>query len=174
MVKVGRLKKQIIAAFVLLTAILLCSCSGGKQSITDDGGSTTDACLEQVLGSLAGSDTDALKAAFSNQALSEAKDFEAQADRLLELFCGTTESWERTGLISTEETVDGKQTSKQIAWYTVITDEDTFRFFLLNRSEDTADTDNVGLYSLWAVKAEDEETYFTDWQDMELAGVHVP
>lgn len=174
MVEVGHLEKQIIAAFVLLTVILLCSCSGGKQSIVDDGGSTADACLEQVLGSLAGSDTDALKAAFSDQALSEVEDFEAQADRLFELFCGTTESWERTGLISAEETDDGKQTSKQVAWYTVMTDKDTFRFFLLNRSTDTADTGNVGLYSLWVVKAEDEESRFTDWQDMEIAGVHVP
>lgn len=164
--------------FSLFATVLLSSCllrgGGGRRIILDDSDMKADARLEQILEVLAKNDKDGLKAMFSKQALSEAKDFDGQADYLFDFFQGTVESWKRTGFTAPMEIKNGKKSVELISWYTVTTDKDIFCFFVIDYSVDTFNPDNVGLYTLSAIKEKDEETQFTYWQDMEIAGIYRP
>jgi len=142
--------------------------------ISDDSDKKADARIEQILEVLANNNKDGLKAMFSEQALSEAKDFDGQKDYLFDFFQGAVESWERTGLTAPMYIENGKKAVELISWYTVTTDKETFRFFVIDYSVDTFNPDNVGLYTLRVIKKTDEETQFTYWQDMEIAGIYKP
>lgn len=59
-------------------------------------------------------------------------------------------------------------------YFTVKTDKDEYRFFLMDYSIDTINPDNEGLYTLWVIKKADEDTQFTNWTNMEIAGIFKP
>ena len=170
------MNKKVLALFILFATVLLSSCTlgGGRRMIFDDSDKKADMRLEQILEVLANNDKDGLKAMFSEQALSEAKDFDGQNDYFFDFFQGAVESWERTGFSAPMNMENGKKSVELISWYTVTTDKDTFRFFVIDYSVDTFNPDNVGLYALRVIKKTDEETQFTYWQDMEIAGIYKP
>ena len=61
-----------------------------------------------------------------------------------------------------------------ISWYTVTTDKEKYKFFVIDYTKDTINPDNAGLYTLRVIKAEDEYTQFAPWQDMQIAGIYKP
>lgn len=167
-------KTLILLAFV--TVLLLCSCSlgGNKMMISDDSDKKADARMEQILDTLKNNDKDTLKAMFSKKALSEADDFEGQIEYLFDFFQGSVKSWERTGFSSGGSIEYGKKSTMLRSWYTIETDKDKYRFFVIDYSVDTINPYNAGLYTLRVIKVEDEATQLTYWQDMEIAGIYKP
>jgi len=142
--------------------------------ISDDSDKKADVRLEQILETLNNKDEDALKAMFSKKVLLEADDFEGQIEYLFFFFQGSVKSWDRTGFSSDGSIENGKKSTMLRSWYTVTTNKDKYRFFVIDYSVDTINPDNKGLYTLRVIKAADETTQFTYWQDMEIAGIYKP
>lgn len=139
-----------------------------------DDSQKADARLEQVIEVIKNQDNEALKAMFSEQALDEAVDIDGRIVYLLDFIQGNIESWKRDTWSADKSIHDGKTTNMITSWYKVSTDKEDYLFFLLEYSEDTDNPDNVGLYTLRVIKAEDEETQFSSWQKMQIAGIYKP
>lgn len=131
--------------------------------------------MECILDSLKNEDREALKSIFSPKALEDAEDFDGSADYLFSFFQGDVESWQKNrGPFSSMSKDHQCRRVEIISFYEVNTDLQKYLFFLLDYPIDTYDPDNVGLYSLRVIKAEDEETEFGNWQDMKIPGIYKP
>ena len=95
-------------------------------------------------------------------------------DYLFDFFKGNVISYDDPTVGSTGRRNDGKKQIEVVAWFDVTTDEEDYVFFLHLFSMDTFDADNVGLYALRVVKAEEREREMTAWQDMAIPGVYRP
>lgn len=167
------MKRKIFILLMFVNVILLSSCSKGGHRfiIFDDSDKKADARLEDILDALKDGDKDALKAMFSKKALSDADDIDGQIDYLFDFFQGSVESWENTGNSGDESIKNGKKSSMLRTFYTVKTDKDEYKFFLIDYPIDTINPDNEGLYTLRVV---DRFTQFTKWPDMQIAGIYKP
>jgi hypothetical protein len=141
--------------------------------IFDDSDRKADKRIEQILEIIKDNDGEALKLLFSKQSLSEAKDIDGQIDYLFDFFQGDIESWERTGFSSETSKNYGKESIKLISSYTVVTDKDKYSFIIRDYTKDTIKPDNTGLYALCVIKADEEEAYYNNGQEME-AGIYKP
>lgn len=170
------MKRKIFILIAIVNIILLSACSLGsdKMIILDDSDKKADTRMKDILDALKDKDKDALKSLFSKKALSDADDMEGQLDYLFDFFQGTVESWVRTGFSGDDSIEDGKKSTKLRSLFTVKTDKDEYRFFLIDYSKDTINPDNKGLYTLRVIKKADEDTQFTNYEDMEIAGIYQP
>ncbi|NLL05844.1 MAG: DUF5104 domain-containing protein [Clostridiaceae bacterium] len=167
-------KKVVLMVFVV-SAFVLTSCSfGGGRMLVSSEDKKADARMEQILSAIKDQDRKTIKELFSKQAVNESNDFDSGIDYLLSFFQGNVKSWERDKWSSGESIEHGKKSVMLRSWYTVETDIDKYMFFIIDYAEDTINSDNAGLYTLRVIKAEDKDTQFTYWQDMELAGIYKP
>lgn len=111
---------------------------------------------------------------FSKQALEEANDFDGSLDYLFEFFQGNADSWEQDRFTSETSSESGKKSIILISWYTVTTDKENYKFFVIDYTENTINPDNAGLYTLRVIKAEDKATQFASWQKMQIAEIYKP
>lgn len=134
--------------------------------------------LEQILEGIQNQDREAIKAAFSKNAISGSEDIEKSIDYLFDYFQGTIQSYEWSdntiGPISDGLIDHGKVQTELKSWFDVYTDKGMYVFFLLDYPKDTFDPNNVGLYSLCVVKEEEKDTRLTFWQDMKIVGIYIP
>lgn len=142
--------------------------------ISDDGDKKAGNRIEQILETLKNKDPKALKTMFSKQALEEANDFDGSLDYLFKFFQGNVESWKQDRFTSETSSESGKKSIMLISWYTVTTDKEKYKFFVIDYTENTINSDNAGLYTLRVIKAEDEATQFASWQKMQKAGIYKP
>jgi hypothetical protein len=110
---------------------------------------------------------------FSKKVLDEVANFDKPEEDLFKFFQGNVKSWERDRFSGSTETDYGKKSVKLVSYYIVTTDKDKYMFFIIDYSENTIDPDYAGLYTLHVSKEGDDETQFTYWQDMEIAGIYV-
>lgn len=130
--------------------------------------------MEQVIEAIKKYDKDAIKSIFSKQAINETKNMDNGMNYLFDLIKGNIKSWKNETWAS-EKKVEGVKKSVEIdSWYIVTTDEGVYKFFLLDYATDTINPDNEGLYSLRAIKAEDEETQFTYMEHIRIPGIYIP
>jgi len=142
--------------------------------IFNDNERTAEIRLEKLLEILVNRDEDALKEAFSKQALIDAENFEENMEYLFEIFQGDIVSWKQDGISGDTKTEHGKKSVQVRTWYTVTTDKDEYLFLVIDYIEDTINPDNAGIYILRVVRAEDAETQITGyWQDLK-AGIFKP
>jgi hypothetical protein len=167
------MKRRIFILLTLVNVFLLSSCSSGGHRfiIFDDSEKKVDARMEDILDALKNGDKDALKEMFSKKALSDADDIEGQLDYLFNFFQGSVESWERTGFSSDESIDHGEKSTMLRSFFSVKTDKDEYKFFLIDYPIDTINPDNEGMYTLRVVE---KFTQFTYWTDMEIAGIYKP
>ena len=168
--------KKCFILIVLLIPMVICSCSLGEHMtmLTDDNIKKADARMEQIFEAIASEDKEALQSLFSKQALEEAGDIGEQIDCLFKLYQGEKESCKYNG-VSSGFTIDhGKKSIQLNSWYTVKTDKEKYRFFVVDYPEDTINPDNAGLYALQVTKVEDEETQIAYGQEMIIAGIYLP
>lgn len=162
----------------LVSSLFLGSCFAGGSRVDllnqDTEDKKANACLEQILLAIKSKDKDALMKIFSKQALSEASDIGGSIDYLFTFFKGEVKSWKNDGWSSGAKIDEGKKAVMVRSWYTVNTDKNIYLFFIIDFTEDTINPDNAGLYTLRVIKAEDEKTEFTYWQDMQIAGIYHP
>ena len=146
-----------------------------KERLFYDDTEIAESALEQILDSIKNQDEEALKSVFSKKALVEAEDIDGGVAYLFDFVQGNVISYDfETGPGSYESIENGKRWEKLFTWFNVVTDQEEYVFFILQYSEDTFDPDNVGVYSLRVVKAEDEDTQMTYMEDMEIPGIYQP
>lgn len=172
------MNKKFLILLFLINILLLSSCSlgGSREEMLnrDNDDKKADARLEQVIEAIKNKDKDVLKSMFSKQALDETDDFDGSMDYLFDFFQGEVDSWKSNGSIVSETNNYGHKTKEVKSFYNVDTDKQEYLFFLLEYTVDTDHPDNVGLYTLRVIKAEDKETQFGYWQDMKIAGIYKP
>lgn len=146
-----------------------CSLGGSRTGMLnkDNDDAIAQAQLEAVIEALENQDKDALKSLFSEQALDEANDFDGSVDELFDFSQGQVESWEKLdGPTVYESNHHGHKTKEVSSYYYVNTDKQKYFFLLRDHPVDTDHPDNVGLYTLLVVKAEDEEKIYDGDQKM--------
>jgi hypothetical protein len=173
------MKKYLFISLLLSSILLLCSCKegAGKMSIFDDSDIKADTRMEQIIETLKNKDKAALKEMFSKQALSEADDFDGNLDALFNYVQGDIQSWESTGGYggSDEKNVDGTGKRKKDAQSTYVftTTEQEYNIAIYEYTIDTANPDNVGVYSICIISTEDnQEPDFVFWGSGD-AGINV-
>ena len=111
---------------------------------------------------------------FSKKTVNKANDFDGSMEYLFGFFKETVKSWKRDRFTSETSSEYGKESIMLVSWYTVTTDKDKYKFFVIEYSKDTINLDNAGLYTLRVIKAADEKKQFTFYQDMEIPGIYKP
>jgi hypothetical protein len=120
-----------------------------------------DARLEQIIEAIKSKDKASLKTIFSKQALNEAEDLDGRMDYLFNFVQGNIESWKTIVHGATTESIDhGSRIKKSSSWYYVNTDKQKYLVFFWEYIIDTDHPENVGMYMLQVIKAEDKETQF--------------
>ena len=132
--------------------------------------------LEALLEAIQEEDREGLKAMFSPRAIEEAEDFDAGMDYLFSMFQGTVQSWKGSSGRTIMESIEPKGRSVLMkSWYTVVTDQNTYKFLMIDYPLETLEPDREGLYTLRVMREEDEETQRTRyWTDMMLPGIYRP
>lgn len=178
---------KIIGLMLIIVVLFLSSCSlGGSRTALldmDDSDEIAKARLEEVINALELRDKDALKNMFSKQALNESVDFDSSVNDLFDLFQGEVNSCEKPSGPTVFESNDHGHETKQInSYYYVTTDKQKYFFLMDDYPVDTDHPDNVGLYLLLVVKAEDEEKIwdigekilYDGDQKITRAGIYIP
>ncbi len=159
------MRKLIISSILILAMLFLSSCSLENlrtEILNKDSDDTkANARLEQVISAIINKDKDAAKSLFSKKALSEADDFDGNMNDLFDSFQGKVNSWKKSsGPTVFESNNHGHDTKEVNSYYYVNTDKKKYFFVLQDYPVDTDHPDNVGLYLLLVVKAEDREKIY--------------
>jgi hypothetical protein len=167
--------------------LLLSSCSlgGSRTGILNKDNDDNKAAvrLEQVIEAIKNKDKDAMKSMFSKQALDKADDFNSSVDDLFNFFQGKVDSLEKPSGPTVFESNDHGHKKKEVSsYYYVNTDKQKYFFLLQDYPVDTDHHDNVGLYMLLVVKAEDHEKIYDGGQkilydgnqEISHAGIYMP
>lgn len=172
--------KRIMGLLLIASMLLLNSCSSSGSRVhmlnKDNDEEKADERLEQIIDAIKNKDKDTLKAMFSEQALNEAKDFDDRMDYLFDFVQGEIGSWEAIVHGATTESIEnGSKVKKSSSWYYVNTDNQKYLFFFLECTSDTDHPENVGVYMLQVIKAEDKDTQFDGGgPNTRCAGIYKP
>ncbi len=162
-------KPVLIISISLMFTLLLCSCSSGGQSMFTSDRELANSKMEKVLEALGNRDRDALVSLFSDKAIAEAEDFEQSVTELLEFYQGEFVSYHGRHGASTREGNNADGTGRRYKYlnssYDIETSEGIYRFAIRDYILDTADPDNVGIWSLYIIKMEDSDPNFAYWGD---------
>lgn len=169
---------KIIAITGVILGMVGCNFPGRRK--TKDTGGMADKRLLQIVDCLEQKDGDALKNLFSVNALEEATDIDTGIDYLMQFYRGTmindheinqSEVGERT---SGHRGRDG-ETEEIKARYIVTTEIDSYFIFFVDKTVDTYNPDEVGLYMIQIFKANDSLEGLFDWaHEIRYAGIYVP
>ena len=145
--------------------------------IFDDSDEKADARFEQILDAISKKDQTGLKAMFSKQALSETNDFDGSMESLLDYVQGNIQSWESVGGAggTDEKNADGtgNRRKKLESTYVFTTSEQEYQVAVYEYTIDTANPDNVGIYSFCIISTKDnQDSEFTYWGSGE-AGINI-
>jgi len=163
------MKKIVILLLTLVSLISLSSCFGMR---TTSEGKRADERIEHMVSAIKDKDKEALKSLFSKKAIEEAEDFDSDAEYLFELIQGNIESWERDGWSSDERIDHGKKMMMIRYAFNLVTDEDTYRVFVIDYNIDTISPDNEGVYMLELIKFTDRSD-LGPWQERMRAGIYI-
>lgn len=133
--------------------------------------------METIIETFKNKDHDALKAMFSKQVLTEADDFNGDIDSLFNYIQGDIISWESTGAYTfpEERNADGAGNHKKEAESTYVfkTSEQEYQIAIYENVIDTANPDNIGIFSLCIIcKKDNPYSEFVYWGNAE-AGINI-
>jgi hypothetical protein len=131
----GGMEVNMRSAFIgilIFIIMLLGACSflngGGRELLTNEKGMAEER-MGQIMNAIDSEEKDALINLFSQIALSEASDFDATTDSLINLCKGQEVSWAQDHWGSSESDMHGKKSLKVLSWYNVTINENIFDFF---------------------------------------------
>lgn len=158
-------KKHVFTlTFSLLLTFLLCSCSVGSFLKTILGkvfknysaDAEEYAIMIEVLDAIQNRDEDALRKLFSKNTVAQVNGFDQSITDLFDYYQGNYISLDWKGA-SGAENWDFGERKKYISFsYDVKTNKTVFRFHIDYCSIDSLDDNNVGIYSLYIIKMEDD------------------
>ena len=175
-----RLSRSLVAG-VLVSVAMLASCAvspshlpGGFWSSDE---ATANAVIARVSDALASHDKPAMMALFSEAGRSQANDLGTQVDTLFDFVQGTVLSHQLdpNGGPDSREYNDGPMRWKELSiFFTITTDVGTYSFFMADRVVDDFHEYKVGVYTLRAMRIEDEEKYMIFSEAMRIPGIWCP
>jgi hypothetical protein len=167
------MKKRFLIAFLLISILLFNSCFF-LEPTGDNSREAAEAHIKKVADALQNHDKDALKAMFSKKALAEAKDIDGKMDYLFNFFEGKVLSLEFDGCLGSGKNDYGHKIKDMKAGEYVYTDKQKYMIFIWEYVLDTDHPDNVGIYMLQVIKAEDEDKESARINNTFYAGIYMP
>ena len=167
------MKKTGIAIVILLVAVFVCSCSSKRNNAFGNNNSErveANQKMEKVLQALENEDADGLTSLFSANVIAEDDSFNEKLDLLFEYYNGALVSYNDWGAPAVYNSVDSEGYNRRVTsydmTYDVETTEEKYRFAIYYVVLDTADVKNVGIQSLYIIKAQDDTNLqFPYWGD---------
>ena len=171
------MKKVITVLFFVLCLFMLTSCTKGnnKTEMLNESENVQEISrFDEILNFIENKDNESMKAIFSQTACEEDEDLDNEIKYLFDFFQGEVISYIDSGAGESETIEEGIKTKTIRSFYEVETDVESYLVFLIEITEDTSNLENLGVYSLRVIKAVDEDTQFTSWQDMVIPGIYKP
>ncbi|MDR0321181.1 MAG: DUF5104 domain-containing protein [Treponema sp.] len=140
----------------------------------DDSSTKAVKRFEKILDTLKNKDKDALKLLFSEKALEESTSIDEDIDYLFDFFQGEFVSYKNTGSMFSSLNEYGNRTTEVKSKFYIDTDKQKYVAFIIEYTEDTIHPENIGLYTLRIIKAEDEWVQSGYWPDMKIPGIYRP
>ena len=175
--------KKIFVLALVFWMLVLTSCSLGRETMSKffegknelkdllfgNDRSIANAKFEQVLDACKTQDKSALKNLFSEKVINEVSDIDEDISELMVFFQGEVVSyndWGATGSHAGKNDDGSGRIWKTLeATYDVETDKQKYRFAMEVSVVDTAYPENVGISSLYIIKAEDSDISVAFWGD---------
>ena len=156
------LKTMLLLLLMILVIFALISCSiGGSRTEMLNNSNVekdTEARLEQIVEAISRMDKETLEALFSEKARSDSGDIDENINSLFDFIQGTINTWEKASGSTVFESNDYSHKTKEVSsYYYVNTDIQKYFILLRDYPVDTDNPDNVGVYMLLVVRADDEE-----------------
>lgn len=169
-------KRLTVLTIIVYAMFLLTSCSIAESynaSVFNDEQKAGET-MEQTLDAVKNRDAEKLKSLFSVKALNSAENLDGNADALVDFIKGDIISVDDLGGPAIYEENEYGQTLKQTQLSVIVTtDEEKYMLFFLEYTVDMKDSDNVGLYTIAAVREKDRDTKFVNWQNRMTPGIVV-
>lgn len=142
----------IILLFVII-AVSLCGCILPKtnEEVAKDN-------LEQLISRLENNDHDGVKALFASSRISDIENFDKDIDELLDYFDGEFVSHDFSGPATIDDIDSGIRKKWFIIGADITTNEGRYFVSMYWCALDTADKNNVGIWSLYIFNYEDNPT----------------
>lgn len=160
---------------VVAISLVLCCCEGLDDDmglLNDNDKKTSDKIITEIVQVIEEKNTEKLIDMFSVKAR-KAQNIEEQAKIFFEKFNDNNLTLEdNAGPVVYDNTESGNKSKKIINWYEVQGQSGKYTIFFINWTEDTADNDNIGLYTLRIIKEKDLEEQFIEHDKMEIAGIY--
>lgn len=153
--------RYVVVIVLLIISIILCSCASGGvdmfRSILDREAAVANAQMDLILCAIQNQNTEDFKALFSKNALNDVTDIDTMMEAIY-AYCpaefGAYDNWSGPNTESSFE--NGRRTTQMYATYDVDTETGKYRFTYMYISEDTECPANVGLWSLYVIKWEED------------------
>ena len=166
------MRKMIIAMlFIFIITLLLTSCSLPHtfNRLLDNDEKVANKRFEQILDAIENSDENALKKLFSQKSIAVDNDLEESIFELFDFYQGELVYYNNWSGPIVEEGKNDDGTSRSYKFmestYDVETSKQKYCFAIKEYVSDTADPDNVGIYSLYVILAENTNIQFAYWGD---------
>ena len=155
-----RSKYVIVLVAIIATLLNACASDGDAMfdRVFDNGQRGQVGEIDKILDALQRRDEEDIKAMFSVNAVERIDDFDKSVEELFEYVQGNVISYEDPcgGLEEQEETNDGHKKVERYWTYDVKTSMDQYRIAFYEISHDTKNTQNVGIWSLYIIKLEND------------------
>ena len=145
-----------IGSFMLIVSCMLTSCSFREIAMFRNERHNGDIIVE-LFSAIEKRDEKAIRDLFSKSAIHSDGEFDARIDELFDFVQGELVSYDDWGGPGEDAEKNAEYTwlSKQYS-YDVVTTEGKYRLAIKEYTMDTANPDNVGIYSLYIINAEDD------------------
>ena len=174
------MRKATTIFVTLLLLLMLCACIGKEnQMFTKKFGKDQEYANEQLnllLDAIENEDKESVKSLFSKNTTSNIQNFEASIDCLFEYFKGTAPAWnDQCPQVVDGENEEGNKKIIVTSSYDIKTSEDSYRISFKACRMDTANPNDVGIWSLYIISLKDDiNSQHTYWGDgMNTPGINI-
>lgn len=168
------MKKAIFAILVITLSFLCTSCESVRNTYIVNDEQQAKACFEKIRVALEAKDTETFETLFSKQARTEVDDIEDEIQKLFDFIDGKIISWKYDGDQTSYSISEHKREKSICSWHVVNTDNEIYRFFIIDNVLDDINPDNVGLYAVRVIKEKNYEEQRSILQKTDVPGIYVP
>lgn len=165
------MKRKITFIALLIMAIIITFSLAGCFIDSDEDIAKKN--IEMLLNALDNDDKEGVKKMFSPNIIAGINNFEECIDELLSYYEGDYLEYKNGGLGTTNDNDYGKTTKYHDMSYDVTTAKGIYRLGIIWYISDSNVCDNVGIWSLYILKFEDDSSPDYSYRSEGVAGIHV-